>query len=134
VKLEGWDEKDKTWELEEKMSIAKELVKQDSKEIGGRPKAKRKRYKTRYERDVCVFIRVFCFFKRFSEMIVEGSDVGGQLWSWYSVALLHRVQLCGISAALRKTCVSASSSEMSGPSSITFTSQYTERLFAHTYP
>jgi hypothetical protein len=41
------------------------------------------------------------------------------------------VRLCGISAALRETCVLVSSSERSARSSITFTSIHMERLFAH---
>jgi chromobox protein 1 len=42
VKREGWDEKDNTWEPEENMVKAKEMLEQYWKEIGGRPKAKRK--------------------------------------------------------------------------------------------
>ena len=39
--------------------------------------------------------------------------------------------LCGISAALRETCVLVNSSEMSPGSSMTLTAIRTERLFAH---
>jgi hypothetical protein len=42
VKLEGCDEKDNTWEPEENMAKAKEMVEQYWKEMGGRPEAKRK--------------------------------------------------------------------------------------------
>jgi len=42
VKCESWDEKNNTWEPEENMAKAKEMVEQYWKEMGGRPKAKRK--------------------------------------------------------------------------------------------
>jgi len=42
VKWEGWDEKDITGEPDENMAKPKEIVKEYWKEIGGRPKAKRK--------------------------------------------------------------------------------------------
>jgi hypothetical protein len=42
VKLEGWDVKDNTWEPDDNMAKAKEMVKQYWKELGGRPKEKRK--------------------------------------------------------------------------------------------
>ena len=41
------------------------------------------------------------------------------------------MRLCGISAALRETCILVSSSEMSARSSITFTSVRTETQFAN---
>jgi hypothetical protein len=42
VKCEGWDEKDNTWEPENNMAKAKEVVKQYCKELCGQPKEKRK--------------------------------------------------------------------------------------------
>jgi len=42
VTWEDWDEKDNTWEPEDNMAKAKEMVKQYWREIGGWPKEKRK--------------------------------------------------------------------------------------------
>jgi hypothetical protein len=42
VKWEGWDEKDNTWEPKDNMAKAKEMVKHYVKELGRRPKEKRK--------------------------------------------------------------------------------------------
>jgi len=42
VTWDGWDEKDNTWAPEENMAKAKEMVKRYWKEIGRRPKVKRK--------------------------------------------------------------------------------------------
>jgi hypothetical protein len=42
VKWEGWEGKDTTWEPEGNIANAREMVEQYWKEMGGRPKAKRK--------------------------------------------------------------------------------------------
>jgi len=122
------------------MAKAKETVKHYWKEIGGRPKAKRKVTQKKAWEVWLLLIRVFCFFKRFPE------DDWRRLWSrWTTLvilrcgsvalgaALLHCVKHCGISVALREIRVLVSSCEMLVRSSITFTSIRTQRLFAHRY-
>jgi len=95
VKWEGWNQKDNTWELEGTMAKANVMVKKYWKEIGGRPKAKRKKKQKAWEtgfsfwmvgrhRDGMFVFGSGCFVSlgSFSKMIGKGCDVGGRLWSF----------------------------------------------------
>jgi hypothetical protein len=90
VKWEDWDEKDNSWEPEENMAEAKEMVEQYWKEMGRRPKVKRKTTRKkaggvvvfgmieRHRGGMFVFRSgcVVCL-RGFSKLIGEGCDVGG---------------------------------------------------------
>jgi len=139
VNWKGWDAKNITWEAEENMVKANDLVKQYWEEIAGWPMARKKKlwnkvgeasvyfvaYWEKSQRNASFYIRVLGIFERFPK-----DDWRRMCCKWIGQVML-RCGYCCASAAPWQAGVAVSSSKMSARSSITFSLICTEWLFVH---